>query len=248
MHEQHPNFDAPSDPDISIWRYMNLAKFVSMLQGDALYFACPDRMTDEFEGSLSESNKIARRALLEAAGVENFEIISDFIGQAGKDFRSYIYLNCWHMNPHESAAMWDIYLGGEPQGIALRSTYRRLTESITDPRAVFIGTVNYVDFNTERIPDANALHRYLYKRKSFEHERELRALHLGHEDKGENVPAAPLGVVGVPIAVDLDGLIEAVYVSPKAPEWFAEVVRDLLKRYGRNWSVAPSSLDGRPIY
>jgi len=97
------------------------------------------------------TNKIARRALLEAAGVENFEIISDFIGQAGKDFRSYIYLNCWHMNPHESAAMWDIYLGGEPQGIALRSTYRRLTESITDPRAVFIGTVNYVDFNTEAL-------------------------------------------------------------------------------------------------
>lgn len=63
MHEQHPNFDAPSDPDISVWRYMNLAKFVSMLQGDALYFARPDRMTDEFEGSLSESNKSKHSAL-----------------------------------------------------------------------------------------------------------------------------------------------------------------------------------------
>ncbi len=247
MHTPHQLFEAPLNADVPIWRYMNLAKFISTLQGQALYFARADRMNDEFEGSISRSTQLARHTLLEAAGLENFAAVSDFVGQAGKDFRSYIYLNCWHMNDHESAAMWDIYLGGEPQGIAVRSTYRRLTESITDQREVIIGVVNYVDFNTEAIPDRNALHRYLYKRKSFEHEQELRALHIGHREK-EDGTAGPLGVDGVPVAVDLDRLVDAVYVSPRAMPWFSELIRTELERYGRNWSVLHSSLDEPAVY
>jgi hypothetical protein len=246
MHEPHPVFEAPSNADIPIWRYMNLAKFLSMLQDEALHFARVDRMIDEFEGSISTPTLSVRRASLEP--LENLEEVNAFYAEARKEFRAYIYLNCWHMNEHESAAMWDLYLGGEAQGIAIRSTYRRLSKSITEQREVFIGTVHYVDFNTEIVPERNALNPYVYKRRSFEHERELRALHVGHQLADDEVKAAPLGLDVVPITVDLNPLVEAVYVSPKAKNWFERLIRNELGRYRRNWEVIHSNLDADPIY
>ncbi|MGO8965506.1 hypothetical protein [Mycobacterium sp.] len=248
MHEPHEVFEAPSNPDISIWRYMNLAKFISMLKDSALHFARADRMNDEFEGSISKPTFLLRRAALADIPDLDVERLNVHMAQGRKQFQQFIYLNCWHMNEHESVAMWDLYLGGESQGIAIRSTYRRLTSSITDQRPVHLGKVNYVDYAVEITPDRNALHPYLYKRKSFEHEREIRAIHLGHQ-VGDSGTAVPLGLDLVPITVDLDRLVEAVYVSPKAPAWFATLVRDLINRYGRNWDDPHhSSLDGDPIY
>jgi hypothetical protein len=46
----HPVFTPPSDPNVRIWRYMSLAKFVWMLQTHALYFSRCDLMGDPFEG------------------------------------------------------------------------------------------------------------------------------------------------------------------------------------------------------
>jgi hypothetical protein len=229
---------------------MNLAKFISMLQDEALHFARADRMADEFEGSISKPTFSIRRAALAGIPDIDFENLNAHMAHARKDFRKYVYLNCWHMNEGESAAMWDLYLGGEPQGVAIRSTYRRLCESITDERPVDIGTVKYVDYDVETVPDGNALHPYVYKRKSFEHEHEIRALHLGHQvvGGGDSGRAAPLGLDVVPIRADLDRLVEAVYASPKAKDWFERLIRNELGRYGRNWEVVHSSLDNDPIY
>jgi hypothetical protein len=243
MHEQHPVFEAPSNIDIPIWRYMNLAKFISMLQDGALHFARADQMNDEFEGSISKPTLSLRHEMLARIPDINPEALSGataLMGQSRKDLRERIYLNCWHMNEIESAAMWDLYLGGEAQGIAVRSTYRRLSDSITDGRTAYVSTVNYVNFDYEVIPDRNILHPYLYKRKSFEHEREIRALHIGIDDD--------LDLAVIPIAVDLDRLVEAVYVSPKAKDWFERLIRNELKRYDRNWQVIHSDLDNDPIY
>jgi hypothetical protein len=41
---EHPSFEPPTDPDISIWRYMDLAKFLWMLQKKALFFARADHL------------------------------------------------------------------------------------------------------------------------------------------------------------------------------------------------------------
>jgi len=59
---------------------------------------------------------------------------------------------------------------------------------------------------------------------------------------------APVDVPVIPIAADLDQLVDAIYVSPKAPVWFANIVRALLARYSRQWQVHHSELDSRPLY
>jgi hypothetical protein len=254
MHEQHDVFQAPSNPDIPIWRYMDLAKSLSMVQAQALHFARVDTMPDEFEGSISRPTEQNFRSML-SENRNPDERFEEFVrnwrtGLTG--YRKYSYISCWHMNEQESAAMWAIYQSGEPRGIAVRSTYQRLKESITDQRPVWIGKVDYIDFDTDILPWGNAYYPYVCKRKSFEHEREIRAFYPGEpwvwDESGGAAIEGPIGPPVVPITVDLDRLVEAVYVSPKAPKWFAGVIRDALSRYRRTWDVHHSSLDNAPLY
>jgi hypothetical protein len=260
MHVHHPVFEAPTDAEIPIWRYMDLAKFLSMLDAEALHFARTDLMSDEFEGSITKPTLELRRESMAEMPDEHFAKWNAGLAQVYKGYRQYHYLNCWHMSEHESAAMWSIYQSGEPQGIAVRSTYRRLSESINDQRTAYIGTVSYVDFDSKVIPDNNAYYPYVHKRRSFEYEREIRALHFARRwvedvdapiDDSSDIPIvkdAPVGPPVLPMSVDVDRLIEAVYVSPKAQDWFAELIRSLLLRYGRDWPVHHSNLDADPIF
>jgi hypothetical protein len=239
MHEQHRVFEAPSNTDVPIWRYMGLAKFLSMLEAEALYFARADVMSDEFEGSVSPATLEYRQKTLGMSHAAFANFNAEFSAD-NEQLRSQIYLNCWCMSEHESTHMWEIYAGREPQGIAVRSTYRRLSESITDPRAAFIGTVKYIDFKAEAIADFGGFTPFLHKRIYFEFEQEIRAVHY--------LPSPDNGPAGIQISVDLDRLVEEVYVSPKAAPWFSQLVRSLLLKYGRTWSVRQSDLDGNPIY
>jgi hypothetical protein len=42
----HPSFRQPRDPRICLWRYMDLSKFVALLQERALVFARADKLGD----------------------------------------------------------------------------------------------------------------------------------------------------------------------------------------------------------
>jgi hypothetical protein len=64
MYEQHPVFVTPTNLDIPLWRYVDLPKFLSMLQHDALHFARSDSMEDKFEGSTTEPTRAAWREAL----------------------------------------------------------------------------------------------------------------------------------------------------------------------------------------
>lgn len=48
--------------------------------------------------------------------------------------------------------------------------------------------------------------------------------------------------------VDIDVLIEKVYVSPTAPKWFYELTKAILQRYGYDKEVIHSELNQDPMY
>ena len=118
MHEDHPTFERPPNPDVSIWRYMDLAKFVSMLESQALHFARVDTMEDAFEGSIGKATLRDRRENwfgdMPDASFEPFN--AQWSDANKRMLRDYTYLNCWHMGKHESVAMWKLYQSGEPAG------------------------------------------------------------------------------------------------------------------------------------
>jgi hypothetical protein len=152
------------------------------------------------------------------------------------------------MNDYESAAMWSIY-SRSGEGIAIQSTYGRLRDSFTTPdpkQDVTIGTVKYIDYEQDAVPESSLLYRCLHKRKSFAYEHELRVLALDYH----LAPTVP----GRYIDVTLATLIEAVYVSPKSTDWFTEPVRSMVtgmvtrRDFGRDVLVINSRLDETPLH
>jgi hypothetical protein len=53
---------------------------------------------------------------------------------------------------------------------------------------------------------------------------------------------------GLRIRVYTEKMVERVFVAPSAPDWFAELVRAVVIRYGYNFDVVQSRLDEQPIF
>jgi len=255
MHEDHPNFQQPANLDAKIWRYVDFTKFVSMLDSGSLHFVRPYCLQDKYEGSFSKAHLRAQQQAIESGerpGWTRDHLKSALEGHRDA-LRTQTALNCWHANEHESAAMWKVYLKSD-EGVAIQSTVRRLRDCFdNDPTVlVFVGLVQYADYDEEQIPWGNAFMPLLYKRASFKHEQELRAVAV---KSAVSSPGSPpylsmeqFNPGATPIPVDLDRLIERVLVAPTSEAWFEDLVRRILERYQLNKEVMRSSLADGPLY
>jgi hypothetical protein len=252
MYKQHPDFSPPEDNQ-RIWRYLDFTKLVSLLDKEALYFSRPERFDDPFEGSFSEINAQEWSSLSKQA--------RDDLSYAHREVKRLTAINCWHMNDNESAAMWKLYLqSGE--GVAIQSTFARLVKSLERTRKdICIGQVSYVDYSSTKIPERNVLYPFVYKRKSFEHEKELRAMILAfflpdnesesdnHTFRFERISDADADIGwGAYVDIDINALVEKIHVSPSAPCWFYELVVSVTRKYGFEFPVRRSSLDKDPVF
>lgn len=130
MFTEHPMFDAPADLSVPIWRYMDLPKLVSILLKEAVFFPSADRLGDPFEGSYPAANIDLRPGWYgRDAEFEHLRM------ERRRRLRTTL-VSCWHMNPVESAAMWKLY-ARDGAGIAVRSTYARLTRCFHTRRPVY---------------------------------------------------------------------------------------------------------------
>ncbi|CAB3753058.1 hypothetical protein LMG29739_01655 [Paraburkholderia solisilvae] len=257
MHGQHALFRAPANAGERIWRYMDFTKLVSMLHTQSLFFCRADKLSDPFEGSYTASTirrfeergeEIAREFEDNAHFVKNMRDGLAAISGVRRQARERTATNCWHRNERDSAAMWSLYLKSD-EGIAVASTYARLCDSVRESESqVLIGVVEYIDYETESFPHfGNLFSPYLHKRKSFEHEKELRAV-VQADSTAHGRAVEPWNEGGVSIRVDLDALIEAVYIAPSAPAWFADVVAATIARFGRTFTVVQSDLSKEPLF
>jgi hypothetical protein len=248
MYEENPIFKQPDNENILVWRYMDFTKFVSFIESKQLYFARADKFEDPFEGSWPKLNVDARQYYYDLSLEERKNYIKT-MGQISKNHPQHIFINCWHINEHESAAMWKLYLKSD-EGIVIQSTYQKLRESFTDNEIINLGIVKYIDYEKERINDDDMLSSFVHKRKSFEHEREVRALINKWSDHGEKGPDYDIETIahGIPIAVDIKMLIEKIYLAPNTPDWFSDLVKEIVSRYEYTFEVVHSKLDERPFF
>ena len=247
-------FAGPAPTDKSqTWRYMNFVSFVSLLQTRQLFFSSPGRLDDPFEGFVPpaiaalytetepQRQQVGGSTKLWKAAMA----IRDQRERLGASTARY-FVNCWHMNEFESAAMWKLY--GRDTGIAIRSTKARLMQGFdVEGSNVSIAPVTYFDYNVGDlsgipIPESGLPEQFrlmvtpelCFERKSFEHERELRVLTWETDPETNRA--------GKYVPVDLDALIEKVYVSPLSPDWVAEVVSREMSHYGVVQEVVHSKL------
>ena len=154
------------------------------------------------------------------------------------------------MNPHESAAMWKLYLKSN-EGIAIKSTYKSLVECFLGyDNDVYIGKVKYIDYNSEWMPEGNMFYPFVHKRKSFEHENELRALvnRWPRGDDGKFNLSITVIDHGIAVPINVQCLVHQVFVAPDAPKWFNRLVSNVSKKYGLETQIEQSMLSESPVY
>lgn len=254
-YQPHPLFSLPR-PSTKIWRYMNFSKYISLLKKRSLWFCRTDRFVDNHEGSLSVPT--AERFELHDKSLGKAKELREFARSMG--YRSYeemarvrryqtrkdTALNCWHISDRESAALWELYSSEE--GVAICSTIGRLMEALRDCEdKIYIGKVRYIDYSTYEFPeDVDRLAPYIHKRLSFHHERELRVI-IRRQRSAQFEPG--IKSPGMYVPVDLKRLLANVFVSPRGPRWFYDLVCSVSNQLGiRRSLVAQSSMRSAPIY
>jgi len=239
----HPAFRPPKT-NLTLWRYMDLAKLLSLLESQTLYFSRTDQFDDPYEGRLSKGLvEMLRRMDPQPPGQPG--MVDQFI-ESMEFHRRSMFISCWCSKEHESAAMWKLYLQS-PEGIAIRTDHQSLANAM-QPSPLSIGTtlVQYADYEEASMPFGNIFFPFVFKRASFSHEEELRAIIWGLEDVNRSLITEDSKHVSVPI--NPSQLIKAIHVSPWAPKWFGELVSSLARRYSLNCEVVNSSLYDRPTY
>ncbi len=245
MYKEHPEFEEPDDETI-IWRYVDFTKFISYLVRNALFFVRSDKLFDRYEGKYTEVDvKLWEKILKPKIKMKQTEVYDEF--------RKSVNLSSWHMNENESAAMWEICLQSN-EGVTIQSTFKRLKDSFNPHKEdeIHIGKVKYVDYRKDSIPKGNIFNPSLYKRKAFEHERELRAVIMKFAPQEETIGKHILYVdpkwFGIHVKTDLNILIDKIVVSPNVPDWFIDLVISIVKKYELNKKVEPSELSKGPPY
>lgn len=171
---------AESD-DVPIWRYMDLARYVSLLDR-GLFFARSDRFPDPWEGTWGGRDLLRFRE-------DHGHLSRDALEQAWRKIESdrkaalaRIGISCWHESPHESAALWELYLP-RGLGVAVKSTTTGLLRGIQGSnRAIEAVQLTYEDYT--RLELGSDVKKLLsFKRREFQHEREVRFLLAFHPDE-----------------------------------------------------------------
>jgi hypothetical protein len=242
----HEVFKQPVDTNMRIWRFMNFTKFVSLLSSKSLYLPQSSFFDDPYEGNYPKANfEIAPEELVDSIPSD----IND-VSKWVRNFKQWTYINCWHLNEYESAAMWKLY-STTSESIAIETTYENLKQVL--PEDVYLGKVNYIDYEKERLSTKNLFEPFVTKRKSFEHEKEIRIVRqdLPLEIK-DSKPFLNMikknDTLGININVNLNELIKIVHISPEAPNYFFDLVKDVIEKYDVSCEVKKSDLYKDPIY
>ncbi|WP_426063027.1 hypothetical protein [Flavobacterium sp. DSP2-3-1] len=247
---KHSSFLKPKNQNQKIWRYVDFTKFIDLLNSQSLYFTRVDIFEDIFEGSVPlktfKSRKVViQQEIINGKIVNNSEDIqkySDFLKKSRQDFG----VNCWHMNDFESAAMCRLYLKSD-EGIVIQSSFQKLNKVLKNSQfEFFIGTVKYIDYENDDIIFESGFSPFVNKRKSFSHENELRA--IIPVEAPANTKEIDLQNGGCKIKINLEDLVENIFVSPNLPKWFSDLVSETCLKFGFDFKVINSSLDNEPIY
>ena len=240
MYKEHRKFNPP-EPEATLWRYMDLKKFASLLNTQSLYLARADEFDDPFEGSFPKRNVALRPHRYPHKLVEELPSVTE-------NAKRTMFISCWHESDTESAGMWKLY-ATEHEGIAIWTDFQSLRDSLVGPESVFVGRVNYIDYQRSLIDEDNMFDPYVYKRPEFRHEQEVRAIRWirsSSEDRSAlNVANTPKSLLH---RVDLSVLVKGIVVAPYAEDWFAALVRSVASRYGLGDHVTKSSLAETPSW
>lgn len=234
---EHPCFPQPKDKSVKVWRYMNLAKLLNMLTTESLYLARLDLLGDPHEGSIPK-----------VFSISNSNNNSSEKQEYNLRIRKSLFVNCWRFGDYESEAMWKLYCLNS-DGIAIQTNYKKLSDSIDDDE-VFMGLVNYIDYDLTPFKPGNVMQPAMFKRKAFEHENEIRIIRIDSRYWNKSTlhlaPSVPPD--GYQLKWNIAHAIETIYINPYSPEWYFETVKALLEKFDYKIELKWSNIKSDPFY
>jgi hypothetical protein len=228
MYLTSPNIKLPEDPDTIVWKYLDLSKFLDLLLSKKLFMSRSDKFEDQYEGTFSEPTYEEIKKL----AINNPEFLNYY-----KTHREKVAISSWHINEYESFAMWQIFTQNS-EGLAIQSTIGRLQKALEPETNLkqYIGQVNYIDYKKEYIPFDDLFFPFLFKRKSFQYEREVRIISDTSDTKITIND-------GIKINVDISQLIDKIYIHPKSENWYKNLVIELVSKLGFDIAIEKSDLE-----
>ena len=228
MYLNNPNIKLPEDPDTIVWKYLDLSKFLDLLLSRKLFMSRSDKFEDQYEGTFSEPTFEEIKKL----AINNPEFLNYY-----KTHREKVAISSWHINEYESFAMWQIFTQNS-EGLAIQSTIGRLQKALEPEKNLkqYIGQVNYIDYKKEYIPFDDMFFPFLFKRKSFQYEREVRIISDTSDTKITIND-------GIKINVDISQLIDKIYIHPKSENWYKNLVIQLVSQLGFDIEIEKSDLE-----
>ena len=201
---------APPPDGATIWRYFSLPKLLHTLQKKSLFFPSVSMLEDPWEGHWTEDE--FQNVIATFKKLPDFDL--DWANVIREVNKKSTFVSCWHQSDHESAAMWTTY---GTEGIGVKSTVGALKSAFeVEERPIGIAVVRY----TDQLPDVPPLTQAVFrKRPSFEHEHEIRAVCFDSSAQED----------GIHVRVELEKLVQGIYVSPRAPLWLRAVLREVLE-------------------
>jgi len=122
------NVDEGLKEDQILWRYMDLAKFVSMVESNALWLARADTFRDKYEGRFPDEMKMTIEKAYESFDNNDLSPVKD-----ADDFQDYLrkntFVSCWHKNLLENMVMWEIY-GRDNNALAIQTTVGKMRNNV----------------------------------------------------------------------------------------------------------------------
>lgn len=240
----HPVMSAPSQ-NVTLWRYMDIPSFLSLLTTKSLTFVRSGLMEDKFEGKLPKATIEVMRDYLAIMGNSKGihpNMQKAYIKYLEEGSRE-VYINCWCKESHEMVHMWKIY--SKENGVAVETTFDKLKSSLITDDIVYPTEIRYLDYKEDLIDrQNNVLTAYTIKRNEYKSENEVRLIISSPKvvqdkidrsgDSSDFLQSTKKAYIETPVVsctVDLKELISRIYLSPYAPQWYHKIIVDIIKKY-----------------
>lgn len=229
-----------NDMGVPLWRYMDLPKFLDILENKKIFFPKVELFEDKYEGihnaigdedfyDITNHGKLIRtESITDARHEKNSDDLKRYLQGWVDTIREAVGVSCWRLSEHESHAMWKIFLNSN-EGVAIKTSITSLTNGLgktRDKQQLMIGKVQYINYQIDKIPIDNIMNSLFYKNIYFEHEKELRV--IVYEQNEEDLTDFGISLKkvssGILVEFNYKEIIEEILISPYAPSWFYDLV------------------------
>ena len=219
------------------FKYMDYPKFLSLVANENIYFARPTEFEDKLD-SFIPRNVYIKKLSNDTKEIVRYKREIDSVAYN----RQRALVSCWHIGDYESDLMWKTY--AKHDGIMIQTTVMKLINLDYSPfldnnARCIIDKIKYIDAQKEFIKknnltlqqinelDIDITEQFFLKNKSFEDEKELRIVifekpnyDLKHYNNGKTVK------IGMPLHYFIDKII----LSPYAPDYYIETLKQTLNK------------------